>query len=216
MEGKHLSSPFPRLNFNSPLQTPSFPPCYCHKLCSVCLCCCFLLTLFLCSGVGSPQASSFKNIYLLQRRVFHSLQWISALPWSTSSFLLSPWCYLCCLSPFPPTSSSWQFLPFLDYAFMEMPLAWLMCSGVSCSGFGASRIWHSAAPGFVPQRPPCSYHLTIYPQKMVLYIYMIWYDQMAAQPPFLLLSVAFKQATFTSVDIPHLQQVIFAEICLLC
>lgn len=49
----------------------------------------FLFTLFLFSSVGSLEVSPFANNHQLQHSVFHKLQLISALTWTTSSSLTS-------------------------------------------------------------------------------------------------------------------------------
>lgn len=103
-EGKHLSTPFLRLNLTPSLQIPVSCPCYYHKLhtapsvwqqmwkglqsvhssSSLQL---FFLTLVLYSRVDSPQAIFFWNIHLFQHEVFYRLQQIICC----IRELLSPW-----------------------------------------------------------------------------------------------------------------------------
>lgn len=80
------------------------------------LCCCFLLTLFLCSGIGSPQAVLLSEIFALVW-VFYGLQFLQeyllcygTLPLLTLVFTLfsTPFCSL----------FLWYFLPLLKYVFI--------------------------------------------------------------------------------------------------
>lgn len=223
---------FPRLNFTPSLQTPLLPSCYRHKLRSVHSVrqqglegAIMVSTQWFLSA-----ASSFLNFpsapaWGLHRPVplgisicsstLHRLQWISAVPWSTSSFsshlsVISTVCH-----PFPPlllltfSACSWicfhrhhwlgwwaQLCPVVGPFWSQLSLAW-----------GGS--WSQPIEATL-QPPPCHLH------PIQGFTYMIQYNQMAAQTPLLLLPVVFKQAAFTFPDTPYLQQINLQRSAHLC
>lgn len=125
------------------------------------LCFPFLLTLFLsssvgfctgsspvrkiCSSIGSPQVAVPSKIPICSG-VLCGLQGWSALPWRTSSFLLS-WHSLSCflLLLFPLSFSLWLFLPFLKISFCSadefscvLPRSpWQSCRNCLCPAQGS-------------------------------------------------------------------------------
>lgn len=114
----------------------------------------------------------FWNIHLFQQRVFHRLQWIicSAMEYLLL-LLLSPWCYLWCLSPLPEIPPhSWLFLPFPECASTgDTGLADRLSHVLHWVHSEARWLWHGAHLGLVPQKSPRSFHLAhIYTQYTVL------------------------------------------------
>lgn len=99
----------------------------------------FLLTSFLCSGVGSPWAAVPSGIS------------------SCSAVGSSAGCrgYLLCYGAVLPPLFSDFGVPFLKHVFPEAPPAWLRSSAVLCGGsVGAGCVLHRAASSLFPQRPP--------------------------------------------------------------
>lgn len=105
----------------------------------VSLCHSFLLTSFLCSGVGSPWAAVPSGIF------------------SCSTGGSSTGCrgYLLCHGAVPPPLFSDFGVPFLTLVFPQVPPACLRSSAVLCGGSVGSRcVLHRTAPGLFPQWPP--------------------------------------------------------------
>lgn len=125
--------------------------------------CHFLLTLFPCSGTGSPQAAVPPgDNHLLQRRLFPRLQGnFCSGAWSTSSTSSSDFVvpsvvsYSCCSL----LLCLWGILTFLTHLFPEVPESWLLGSAMPCSGsVGAG--WNSLCPAQflltgAALQPPC-------------------------------------------------------------
>lgn len=72
--------------------------------------------LFLCSSTGSPQ---FLREYSPAPACSLPQTTVDICSAMEHLFLLSPCCSFCCLSLFSHPSSSWHFLPFLEYVFTD-------------------------------------------------------------------------------------------------
>lgn len=175
-EGKHLSTPFPRLYLTLSLQIPV--PCLCNYLrlhtvplvrqqtwtgwvpvstqqLSLLLLLPYTFALFQ-SGLFKGHLF-FWNIYLLQHRVFHRIKQIICsvmehLPPPLTLVLPLMFISLCWMC-----FHRWHLLGWWDQ------LQWVHSE--------AKWIWHGAYLGLNPQKPPCSFHLAhIYTQYMVLHV----------------------------------------------
>lgn len=179
--GEHLSTPFPRFNLTPSLQISVPCPCYHHELHTVpsvrqrmwkgwvmvstqqFLSAATSFLHFCSTPEWTPTDQVlFWNIHLFQQRVFHRLQWIfySAME-QPLLLLLSPWCYLWCLSPFPQTPPhSWLFLPFPECASTgDTGLVDRLSCVLQWVHFEARWLWHEAYLGLVPEKSPHSFHL---------------------------------------------------------